>query len=80
MEFDRAVLLSICKACKMSKSAHVPEKAFARRHTEAGREVNKALRKLISLGYVLMHPTRGEMTYALSREGVALCREMQEDH
>jgi len=78
MEFDRAVLLSICRACKMSKSAHVPEKAFARRHTEAGREVKKALRKLISLGYVLMHPTRGEMTYALSKDGVALCREMQE--
>ena len=78
-EFDRVVLLSICRACKMSKSAHVPEKAFARRHIQAGREVKKSLRKLISLGYVTMHPTRGEMSYALNIDGIILCREMLED-
>ena len=33
-----------------------------------GRLVKKALRKLIREGYARMHPTRGEMTYELTRE------------
>lgn len=69
-------LLSICKAARLSKSAHVPERAFARRVPVGGSEIKKALRKLISLGYIQMHPTRGEMTYQLTIEGIKLCREI----
>jgi Mn-dependent DtxR family transcriptional regulator len=74
--FEAAVLVSICKATKMSKSSHVPERAFARKFPNEGRLVKKALRELIREGYVTMHPTRGEMTYELTREGLAFCREM----
>lgn len=74
--FEAAVLVSICKATKMSKSSHVPERAFARRFPNEGRLVRKALRKLIREGYVRMHPTRGEMTYKLTGDGLAYCREM----
>ncbi len=75
-DLDKAVLLSICKSAHLSKSAHVPERAFARKIPAAGSEVKKALRKLISLGYVQMHPTRVEMTYQLTGDGLKLCREM----
>jgi len=74
--FEAAVLVSICKATKMSKSSHVPERAFARRFPNEGRLVKKALRGLIRDGYVRMHPTRGEMTYELTGDGLAFCREM----
>ena len=60
----------------MSKSSHVPERAFARKFPNKGRLVKKALRELIREGYVTMHPTRGEMTYELTREGLTFCREM----
>ncbi|VVB63937.1 Uncharacterised protein [uncultured archaeon] len=74
--FEAAVLIAICRATKMSKSSHVPEKAFARKFPNEGRLVKKALRELIREGYVRMHPTRGEMTYELTAGGLAFCREM----
>ena len=60
----------------MSKSSHVPERAFARRFPNQGRLIKKALRELIRDGYVRMHPTRGEMTYELTGVGLAFCREI----
>jgi hypothetical protein len=39
-------------------------------------EAERALRSLIARGYVRMHPTRGEMTYELTDDGLAFCREM----
>jgi hypothetical protein len=74
--FEAAVLISICKATKMSKSSHVPERAFARKFPNEGRLVKKALRELIREGYVRMHPTRSEMTYELTGDGLEFCREM----
>jgi predicted transcriptional regulator len=74
--FEAAVLISICRTVKMSKSAHVPERAFARKFPSEGRQVRKALRELIREGYVKQHPTHGEMTYDLTKEGLAFCREM----
>jgi Mn-dependent DtxR family transcriptional regulator len=74
--FEAVVLINICKATKTSKSAHVPERSFARRIPNEGRLVKKALRELIREGYVSMHPTRGEMTYELTNDGLAFCREM----
>jgi predicted transcriptional regulator len=73
---EAAVLISICKATKTSKSAHVPEKSFARRIHDGGRLIKKALRELVREGYLRMHPTRGEMTYELTNEGLAFCREL----
>ena len=73
---EAAVLISICKATKTSKSAQVPERSFARRIPDGGRLVKKALRELVREGDVRMHPTRGEMTYELTNEGLAFCREL----
>ncbi|GEM_PF-586687 len=76
--FEAAVMISMCKAAKMSNSAHVPEQAFARRFPGRGDKVRKALRDLIREGLVRKHPTRNEMTFELTKDGVAFCRELQE--
>jgi CTP-dependent riboflavin kinase len=75
--FEIAVLQSICKATNMSKAAHVPEQAFVKRFPGAECEAKKTLKKLISLGYVKMHPTRGGMTYDLTNAGWDLCKELR---
>jgi hypothetical protein len=71
--FEVTVLISICKAVRMSKAAHVPEEAFIRKFSDA-REVKKALKDLVSAGYVKKHPTSGGMTYDLTGDGIRLCR------
>jgi CTP-dependent riboflavin kinase len=76
--FEAAVLQSVCRATKMSKASHVPEQAFLRRFPGAEREARKALKKLIGLGHVKMHPTSDGMTYDLTDEGWNLCIEMND--
>ena len=78
-EFERLVLISICRATKESKSAHVPRQYFmkkfqADKHQKKNAE--KSLQSLIVRGYVVLHPTRGEMTYQLTDEGLRVCREV----
>ena len=77
--FERLVLISLCKATNVSKSAHVPKPYFMKKFQEDKHQkkaAEKALLSLIARGYVRMHPTRGEMTYDLTEEGVRLCREL----
>ncbi|VVB64735.1 Uncharacterised protein [uncultured archaeon] len=74
-EFDLFVLQAICKATHISKSAHVPPEAFVKRLPYSGRRIKKALQKIITSGYVQLHPTRGGMTYGLTRAGLDICRQ-----
>jgi RIO-like serine/threonine protein kinase len=75
-ELDLFVLQVICKATHISKSAHVPPEAFVKRLPFSGRRIKKALKKLVTSGYVQLHPTRGGMTYALTKAGLDKCREI----
>jgi hypothetical protein len=75
-EFDLFVLQVICKATHISKSAHVPPEAFVKQLPSSGRRIKKALQKLVTSGYVQLHPTRGGMTYALTKAGFDKCREI----
>jgi hypothetical protein len=77
--FEELVLTSICKATKISKSAHVPKPYFMKKfqnNKHQKKAAEKALLSLIARGYVQQHPTRGEMTYELTDGGVELCREI----
>jgi hypothetical protein len=77
--FEELVLTSICKATKISKSAHVPKPYFMKKfqnNKHQKKAAEKALLSLIARGYVQQHPTRGEMTYELTDAGVELCREI----
>jgi hypothetical protein len=79
--FEQAVLLSICLANKGSLSSHVPKPYFMKKFQKTGRTqklADRALHSLISLGYVNVHPTRGETTYALTQLGLDTCRDLKE--
>ena len=73
-EFEIAILISLCKATKTSKSAHIPQPYFMKKFQNQKKLANKALHSLIALGYVVIHPTRGDTTYDLTEEGINICR------
>lgn len=62
----------------MAKATHLPEHVLVHRFPNLGHRVRKALKKLVSEGYVQRHPTRDEMTYQITNAGRDLCREMIE--
>jgi hypothetical protein len=73
------VLTGICRATKISKSAHVPKPYFMKKFQadkHQKKAADKALLFLIARGYVRQHPTKGEMTYELTSAGLDLCREI----
>ena len=79
--FEQAVLLSICLTNKGSLSAHAPKPHFMKKFQRTGgmqKIAERALHSLISLGYVNVHPTRGETTYALTPLGLDSCRDLKE--
>ncbi|MCJ7443896.1 MAG: hypothetical protein MUO26_05105 [Methanotrichaceae archaeon] len=78
-EFEKLVLISICKATNTSKSAHNPKPYFMKKfqnNKHQRKAAERALLSLIARGYVSKHPTRGEMTYGLTGDGLAICREI----
>ncbi|MCD6209678.1 hypothetical protein DRN80_06405 [Methanosarcinales archaeon] len=73
-EIEIAVLISICHKTKMSKKVHIPKQYFLNRFKGRKRVyAEKALLSLIKKGYVIKHPTRGEMTYQLTDFGRKEC-------
>jgi hypothetical protein len=73
--------LSICLANVGSLSSHVPKPYFMKKFQKTGgmqKLADRALHSLISLGYVNLHPTRGETTYALTPFGLSTCRDLKE--
>jgi hypothetical protein len=76
---ERRVLTSICHATNSSKSAHVPKPYFMKKFRQDRRTkkaAEKALISLIAHGYVSLHKTKSEMTYALTGDGLGMCREI----
>lgn len=73
---ERLVLARICEATAGSKSAHVPEHSFIKKFKDV-KAARKALKKLVSCGYVARHPTRDEMTYQMTQAGWEECRRMK---
>jgi predicted MarR family transcription regulator len=70
------VLAKICIATDGSKSAHVPEHTFIKKFSDV-KMARKALKKLVSGGYVARHPTASEMTYQMTQAGWEECRRMK---
>lgn len=80
-EFERRVLMSICKATNGSKSAHVPRQYFMKKFQEnkhQRKQAEKALKSLIARGYVYPHPTSRETTYQMTDAGWDICRAEKE--
>lgn len=76
--FDEAVLLRICRKTSMSMHNHMPAEAFKRGFPGKEDRAQDSIEKLIKLGYVQRHPTRGGMTYQITRAGRDLCHELKE--
>lgn len=77
-EFEQIVLQQTCVELHMSKARHVPEHAIIKRFPGAEREARKALKKLVTQGYVGRHPTSGEMTYQMTQMGWEECKRMKQ--
>ena len=77
-ELETAVLVSICKATDGSKSAHVPKQYFMKKFQNQSTLAKRALHNLISSGYVIKHPTGGEMTYELTQRGFEVCKAIRD--
>lgn len=74
-DIDVAVLRAVADACNYSLSAHVPEPAILKRCDKSViKDIGKSLKKLHSKGLVIRHPTRGNMTYQLSQDGLMLAQ------
>ncbi len=76
--FDETVLLRICRKTSLSLHDHMPAEAFKRSFPGREDRAQDSLEKLIKLGYVLRHPTRGGMTYQITKEVRDKCRELRE--
>ena len=66
-----ATLVALAECCDYSLGAHVPiEFVREKMPPYLEGEVNKLLKKLRAKGYVQEHPTRGAVTWQLTRLGL----------
>ena len=66
---ERSVLLACCNANKFSLGSHVSIEIIRRKTSVNPKDVKRILRMLISNGFISQHPTRGSMTYQLTKKG-----------
>jgi hypothetical protein len=72
-----ATLVALAEACNFSLHAHPPEGLIMKklpsiiRNSGDGR---RALRRLHAMGLCHKHPTRGDTTYNLTREGLTIAQ------
>ncbi len=70
-EDEKAVLLACCYANKFSLSSHVPIEGITKIiKTLPSTYVKKAIKTLLSNAFIIRSPTRGKMTYRLSKYGL----------
>ncbi len=75
--FDTAVLVALAQACNGSLAAHPPIHAIQSRFPKHLRgEVPRSLDRLRRQQYCQKHPTRGEVTWQLTREGLRLAEDI----
>ena len=67
---ERSILLSCCDANKFSLGSHVPIEAIKRKTKINPKDVKRILKTLVSNCFISKHPTRGAMTYQLTKKGM----------
>ncbi len=63
-----AVLTICCDVCDNSPHCHVSREKITKKVQL--RKPIKILKKLISNGFIVKHPTSGSMTYAITKKGI----------
>jgi len=73
---DITVLRAVADACYHSLTAHMPESAIRSRCSKYldGKDFKKSLKKIHSKNLIIKHPTGGNTTFQLSKEGLRLAR------
>jgi len=71
-ETEKTVLFVCCDANNFSLGSHIPIEAITKRVKKEIRSkyIKISIKKLISNGFIIKHPTRGKMTYQLSKMGL----------
>lgn len=73
--FTKEVLYALVSATKGSLGAHVPAPAILCKFRKDRRgSAKRELRKIEKLGLAIRHPTRGEMTWRLTKDGLSAAR------
>lgn len=63
-----AVLIICCDVCDNSLNCHVSREKITKK-IQLKKPI-KILKTLISSGFIVKHPTRGSMTYAITKRGI----------
>jgi hypothetical protein len=80
VEVDEKALLALAKATNKSLSAHVSKHVFFLSYASRDRrQAKKALNRIVKSGLAMKHPTGGGMTYQLTRRGLTLVWEFEQD-
>ena len=70
-EAEEVVLFIACQVLDYSLSAHVPKKAITNKiRNMPPKYLRRAFKSLISNGFLVEHPTGGNITYELSPKGL----------
>lgn len=68
---ERAMLLTCCDANHYALKRHVPIQALLRRINKSlKKDAKKTIKTLVSNGFLNAHPTKGGMTYGLTKKGL----------
>ncbi len=76
-EIDKATLRALADACNFSLGAHAAEGLIMKRLSPIIRSTGdgtKSLKKLHKLRLCYKHPTRGEMTYNITQDGLRIAQ------
>jgi hypothetical protein len=80
VDSETRVLLALADATHFNLGIHVSKHAvFSRFRKDNRGNVEKKLKTLARRGLVVKHPTGGEMTWNLSREGLVLSERLCQD-
>ena len=78
--YELEVLIACCDVCNYSPKCHQPIEYIVKRiDKSAGKLVKRVVKKLVSKGFIIKHPTGGGMTYEPSKAAIALVRGSQEN-
>jgi predicted transcriptional regulator len=71
---DIAVLIAAADTCYYTLGKHVAEQAILKRCNKniKSKDIRKSFKKLCTQGLILKHPTGRNVTYNISREGLAI--------
>lgn len=76
---ETRVLLALAEATEFTLKAHVSKHVvFARFRKDERGLVGHNIKGLVRKGLAIRHPTHGEMTLCLSKEGLTLCKRLSQ--